>query len=205
MAAMTAARPVRRTQAERRSETRRRVLDAATSLAAVGGSRAVSLAAVGEAAGYSRGIVTHHFGSRAGLLEELIRHTQNFDVPATADTGLGRLAEVIEVYLGGLHERAPRSQAFLKLWTESAGSEPSLAPLFAERDAWFRDLIGQYLRDGIRDGSIDRGVDISVAAVALIGALRGTAMLLFSTAGDVSVAALAAQVAHGAVRSLAAR
>ena len=44
---MTEVRSVRRTQAERRAETRRRVLDAATSLVAAHGSRAVSLAAVG--------------------------------------------------------------------------------------------------------------------------------------------------------------
>jgi AcrR family transcriptional regulator len=203
MAAMTAARPARRTQAERRSETRRRVLDAATSLVASGGSRAVSLAAVGEAAGYSRGIVTHHFGSRVALLEELIRHTQHFDVPATADTGLGRLGELVRIYLGGLRERAPRSQAFLKLWTESAGSEPSLAPLFAERDAWFRDVVMEYLREGVRDGSIDSEVDPTAAAVAIIGTLRGTALMLFSTADDVPLSTLAAQTAQTIVRGLA--
>ncbi len=57
-------RPVRRTQEQRRAETERRVLDAAMTLIAAHGSRSITLAQVGEAARYSRGIVYHHFGSR---------------------------------------------------------------------------------------------------------------------------------------------
>lgn len=201
---MTEARSVRRTQAERRAETRRRVLDAATSLVATHGSRAVSLAAVGEAAGYSRGIVNHHFGSKARLLEELIKHTQQFDVPTDAPTGLGRLTQFVEAYLNGMHQRPARSEAFLKLWAESAGAEPTLAPLFAERDAWFRDFLAQQIREGLGDGSIGPHVDPQFAAVTLIGQLRGTAMMLFSTARDVPVAEFSADVARSVARSLAA-
>lgn len=205
MSAMTDARLVRRTQAERSADTRSRVLDAATSLVAAHGSRAVSLAAVGEAAGYSRGIVNHHFGSKARLLEELIRYTQQFDVPTDSPTALGRLTQFVETYLGGMHDRSPRSEAFLKLWTESAGGESSLASLFAERDTAFRDFIAQLIRDGLSDGSIADGVDPHLAAVAIIGLLRGTAMMVFSTARDVSAAELAAEVARSVARSLAAR
>jgi AcrR family transcriptional regulator len=205
MWAMDDGRVVRRSQAERSAETKRRVLDAATSLVAAHGSRAASLAAVGEAAGYSRGIVTHHFGTKARLLEELIRYTQQFDVPTDAPTGLGRLRQFVEAYLGGMHERSPRSEAFLKLWTESAGAEPSLAPLFVERDAAFREVLAQHVSDGVRDGSIGREVDPHIAAVAIIGLLRGTAMMVFSTARDVPVAELAAAVERSVARGLVAQ
>lgn len=204
MSAMTDAPLFRRTQAERRVETRRRVLEAATSLVAAHGSRAVSLAAVGEAAGYSRGIVNHHFGSKAQLLEELLSYTQQFDVPTDSPTGLGRLTQFVETYLAGMHERSPRSEAFLKLWTESTGAETSLAPLFAERDASFREFLAQHVQDGVSDGSIAVGIDPHLTAVAIIGLLRGTAMMLGSTARDVSVADLSAEVARSVGRSLAA-
>src|SRR5690242_3009367 len=204
MTDMDDTRLARRTQAERRADTRRRVLDAATALVAAHGSSAVSLAAVGAAAGYSRGIVNHHFGSKAGLLEELIKHTQQFDVPAESPTGLGCLTEFVAAYLGGMHDRSPRSEAFLKMWTESANLEPSLASLFAERDAWFRSHLAQQIRAGMDDGSIDPDVDPDLAAVAIIGLLRGTAMMAFSTARDVPASALAAEVARRVGRSLAA-
>ena len=195
---------VRRTQAERRDDARQRVLQAAASLVATHGSRAMSLAAVGEAAGYSRGIVHHHFGSKVQLLEELIKYTQTFDVPVDSATGLSRLTDFVGAYLGGLHERSPRSEAFLKLWTESAGAEPSLAPIFAERDARFRGMLAQHIIDGIDDGSIRSDVDPQTAAVAIVGLLRGSALMAFSTARDASVADLAAVATAGVERSLAA-
>lgn len=199
---MKAAPTARRTQAARRAETRERVLDAATALVAAHGSRAVSLAAVGAAAGYSRGIVNHHFGSKAQLLEEVIKHTQRFEVPSDSPTGLTRLTEFVEAYLRGMHDRSPRSEAFLKLWTESAGAEPSLAPLFAERDAQFRGTLAGHLHDGMADGSIRPDVDAGATAVAIIGLLRGTALMAFSTASDVSAADLATVALRGVERSL---
>jgi AcrR family transcriptional regulator len=203
MAMMNATRTARRTQAERRAETRERVLEAATALVAAHGSRSVSLAAVGEAAGYSRGIVNHHFGSKTQLLEELIKHTQRFDVPSGASTGLSRLTQFVEAYLRGIHDRSPRSEAFLKLWTESAGAEPSLASLFVERDAQFRETLIAYIEHGVADDSIQPEVDPRAAAVAIIGLLRGTALMVFSTARDISAADLASHVARGVERSLA--
>ncbi len=93
------------------------------------------------------------------------------------------------------------------MWTESAGAEPSLAPpiFFAERDAQFREVLAQYVIDGIEDGSIRSGVDPQTAAVAIIGLLRGTALMAFSTARDVFAADLAAVAVASVERSLAAR
>lgn len=202
MSAMEEATQARRTQAERRATTRQRVLDAAATLVAAQGSRAVSLAAVGEAAGYSRGIVNHHFGTKVGLLAALIEHVAQFDAPADAPTGLGRLLEFVQAYLGGMRERTPRSEAFLQLWAESAGTEPALAPLFAERDAWFLGVLAQHVRDGMADGSIRADVHPENAALAIIGQLRGTAMLAFSSARDVAAAELTAEVVRLVERGL---
>ena len=48
-------------------------------LIAAGGVRAVTLAAVGTEAGYSRGIVNHHFGSRRALLDAVGTRTVAFE------------------------------------------------------------------------------------------------------------------------------
>src|SRR3954451_8966911 len=84
--------PARRTQRERREETERKVLAAATALIAQHGSRALTLAAVGEAAGYSRGIVSHHFGSRENLLRAVMHHAQAFTLPDVGDSAADWLA-----------------------------------------------------------------------------------------------------------------
>jgi AcrR family transcriptional regulator len=57
--------PRRRTQAERRAAARDRLLQAAAELIAECGLPAVTLAQVGERAGYSRGIANHHFGTKS--------------------------------------------------------------------------------------------------------------------------------------------
>src|SRR5688572_3838808 len=89
----------RRTQRERREETRSKVLAAATALIARHGSRALTLAAVGEAAGYSRGIVSHHFGSRENLLRAVMRDAQTFTLPAGAGSAADWLADTVRAYL----------------------------------------------------------------------------------------------------------
>jgi AcrR family transcriptional regulator len=55
----------RRTQEERRVEAERRLLRAAAELVGEIGPARLTLANVGERAGYSRGLATHHFGPRA--------------------------------------------------------------------------------------------------------------------------------------------
>jgi AcrR family transcriptional regulator len=192
-----------RTQRERRATTERRVLDAATELIAERGVGAVSLADVGRAAGYSRGIVNHHFGSRAQLLEAVVRDAQQFEVPDTGDTGLDRVRALVATYVATLPERGSAGRAFLLLWAEAVGSDPVLAPLFAERDAWFRGLLASHLRTGIDDGSVRRDVDPESVALALVGLVRGIAMQVMSTAADAKAADLAAQVTELISRGLA--
>src|SRR5690348_14480384 len=103
----------RRTQQQRRAETERRVLDAAVALIAERGSRAVTLAEVGQAAGYSRGIVHAHFGSREQLLAAVVRDAQRFDVPEASGTGLDRLTAMVRAYLANVALRRPATGAFL--------------------------------------------------------------------------------------------
>jgi BetI-type transcriptional repressor, C-terminal len=66
--------------------------------------------------------------------------------------------------------------------SEAVASDPTLAPLFAERDAWFRGELADRVRRGIDDGSIRPGVDPDAIAVAVVGLLRGVGMQLISTA-----------------------
>jgi AcrR family transcriptional regulator len=61
-----------RTQEERRTETRRRLLDAAASLIAQRGIAATSVDAIAEAAQRTSGAVYDHFGGKDGLLVALL-------------------------------------------------------------------------------------------------------------------------------------
>jgi len=177
---------VRRTQQQRRAETERRVLDAAVALIAERGSRAVTLAEVGQAAGYSRGIVHAHFGSREQLLAAVVRDAQRFDVPEAAGTGLQQLAALVRAYLANLALRRPAIGAFLLMWAESLASDPVLGPLFAERDQAFRADLAEVVRAGVADGSVRADADPEAVAVLLLGALRGIGMQQAGSGGPVA-------------------
>src|SRR5258706_5773586 len=72
--AVTALRAERRSQAERRDEAEQRMLAAAVRLVSERGLERITLAEVGEAAGYSRGLPAHYFGSKGGLIVMLARN-----------------------------------------------------------------------------------------------------------------------------------
>jgi AcrR family transcriptional regulator len=65
------------------------ILDAAFRIVAERGVRAVTTAAVGELAGYSRGIVNHQFGSRDGLMIRLAETAQARFTPNPPDCADG--------------------------------------------------------------------------------------------------------------------
>lgn len=192
----------RRTQQQRREETEQRLIDAAMTLFAARGSRSVSLADVGRLAGYSSGIVSHHFGSKRALLAAVVEQAQRFDVPASGTLGVQRLTATLSTYLSTLRQRAPAPQAFLQLWSEAVGADPVLAPLFAERDAWFRGLLADYIRAGIDDGSIRADADPDAHAIALVGLVRGIGLQLMSTAADAPLDVLSDQIMETVRRGL---
>ena len=60
-----------RTQAVRRAEAEQRLVAAAADMVGEVGPSRVTLASVGERAGYSRGLATHRFGSKGALMQRL--------------------------------------------------------------------------------------------------------------------------------------
>jgi AcrR family transcriptional regulator len=172
----TPARP-RRTQEERRAHTEAALLGAAADLVVEAGVAALTLARVGERAGYSRGIVTHHFGSKQALLEALAHSAQSGFVTGLEDIppGLEHLLRLVTGYIGALAGAGMASRAFLLLWA-SAPTSPELAPIFAERDARFRADLRADVDRGIADGSVRPEVEPDAVAVAVVGQLRGVSM-----------------------------
>jgi AcrR family transcriptional regulator len=91
---------VPRTQAERKAETRQRLLDAAADLFAERGIEGVSIDTVAEAADRTSGAVYAHFGGKEGVLTALLDEWKNavaavvaaeFETAATADERLAAL------------------------------------------------------------------------------------------------------------------
>ncbi|MFG2161223.1 TetR/AcrR family transcriptional regulator [Streptomyces olivaceus] len=164
----------RRTQQERRDLAENALLTAAAELVAEQGVRSLTLARVGERSGYSRGLVTHHFGSKQGLVEHLARSAQSGFVPGLGDLppGLDRLLRLIDGYIAALGSMNLRNKVFLMLWAESA-TLPELVPIFHERAEVFLADLREDLTAGIADGTVHPGVAPEETAIAVFGQLRG--------------------------------
>ncbi|MFK4540530.1 AcrR family transcriptional regulator [Streptomyces tendae] len=167
----------RRTQAQRRAEAEAALLRAAAELMDEQGVRSLTLARVGERAGYSRGLVTHHFGSKQALVERLAQTAQAGFVPGLdgLPPGLDRLLRLIDGYVGQLGRMNVLNRVFLLLWAEAATS-PDLAPVFRERSEAFRADLREDLIAGIAEGTIRPDVAPDETATALFAQLRGIGM-----------------------------
>ncbi|MFD2419511.1 TetR/AcrR family transcriptional regulator [Amycolatopsis pigmentata] len=201
----TPVRTARRTQEQRRTETRAALLGAAAQLVVESGVRAVTLARVGERAGYSRGIVTHHFGSKQALLDALAKSSQSGFVPSVGDMppGLERLILLIEGYVSELGRDGITGRAFLLLWAEAA-TAPELSESFRERDEAFRADLRDDVTVGIADGTIRAETDPQDVAVAVLGQLRGIGMQRLLAPDAVDTQRLSRTVAQQWRRALSA-
>lgn len=167
----------RRTQQERRETTERALLTATAELVVESGLRSVTLADVGRRAGYSRGIVTHHFGSKQALVEALVTASQVGFVPDLDDRGPGlhRLLDLVEGYPRAVTGAGVLSRAFLVLWAESVASA-ELGPVYRERDTLFRTDLAADVEAGIAAGEVRPDARPEVVAAIVVAELRGLAL-----------------------------
>lgn len=167
----------RRTQAERTAESDERMLKAALKLIGERGYRGTSLAAIGEAAGYSRGLVHERFGSKDGLLWVLVQNMmlgfgREVRTKEAGLVGIDRLCSVVDSHRAALEHHA-EVRAFYALMFEALGPIPQLQPEFQRLHDTFRESIEGMVREGIAAGAISAEVDPKAQAVVLLGALRG--------------------------------
>ena len=178
----TATVPARRTQAERTALSESRMLRAAVRLIAKRGYSKTTLADIGEAAGYSRGLVGHRFGSKEGLLQRLVEHVSGryledqLSPALDGRVGLDALEVMADTYLNELVVREERLHALYVLMGEAIGPVPEMRSVFARFNASIRGMACSAIEAGVVAGKLRRGVDASAEAVLFLGLLRGVAM-----------------------------
>jgi len=189
-------------QVQRSERSTEALLDAAADLIAEGGLASMTFAAIGARAGYSRGLVTARFGSKAGLVEALIRRVWSRlrdagIVPLT--TGVDGLASLMGL-IDGIHQQAISNhrdmRAMNALIFEALSADDDLRDRMAEFNDAMHDEIADALRRGVEDGSVSATVDPGRAAMVVTSALVGIAYQWLLHADDFDLAA-----AYGALRT----
>jgi TetR/AcrR family acrAB operon transcriptional repressor len=165
----------RRTQAERREEAETRLIKAATKLVAEKGYDGFTLADVGEAAGYSRGLPGHYFGRKEDLLALVVQTAVEAyrnavaQLPAT-QPGMPRIAAVIRRYV---QKRDMTSTRALAMLLSEAMVRPRLKRTITTLNARGLDALKADLRAGIEVGNIRADADVDLQARIIYAFLRG--------------------------------
>ncbi|MEM1402928.1 MAG: helix-turn-helix domain-containing protein [Pseudomonadota bacterium] len=170
----------RRTQEERRNEAENALLDAAAQLITEKGIHGASLSEIGRLAGYSRGLVNHHFGTKDALLSRLIersmRRYQRGIAREKGENGLETLLARARWYVDAYLQRTIEHPALLVMWGTALASDTDGTPV-AAADSVARGLMEDALKLGQTDGSISTDIDLEASAYVLVGMLRGIAAM----------------------------
>jgi AcrR family transcriptional regulator len=159
-------------RAERQSETRRRIVEAAVALHEAIGGEATTIAAIAERAGVGRLTVYRHFPDERALLSACTGHYLALHPPPdpAAWTGIAEPAVRLRAALGAAYAYYRGTQGMLARAEQEAPTNPVLADLMAPFGAFW---------DGVRDG-LAAGWDGAGPSRPLLVAAIGHA-LAFST------------------------
>ena len=200
----------RRKQVERREEAERRLLEAGIRLVAERGLDDFSLADVGTAAGYSRGLPVHHFGSKAAFTKQLIsfvmdeykRGIEGIGL-SKGEGGLPALMELITSYF----RLAATDPTFLCVGqivlSDKRGSQSPSAEIQAAREATVEAFQAQ-IQEGIRKGEIHHDTDPELASLILITACWGV-LEIASSNPKISINRIGEELAGICLKGLAVR
>jgi AcrR family transcriptional regulator len=172
----------RRTQEERRNEAEQRLLAAAAELIGEIGPAGVTLANIGERAGYSRGLASHYFGSKGAMMQRLVDSVSDqfqvsIFVEQDADSAVGVLLNLIDTYFTTMADLQPANRARLVLWADAVATpSPDVRPAMIAADRDFRKAIVAGIERGMAEGDCPADVDPHGLATVIIAMLRGAAL-----------------------------
>ena len=202
---MTSKKPARRTQAERTEASDNAMYKAAIKLIAKDGFQKMTLAKVGNEAGFSRGLVTYRFGSKSGLLiattNRILELWDSRVLSKYNSNGLRRLRDVADAYLDAVGKRSDLMMALFRLMQESYCSTAEIRSAFETFDNKARQITIDHIKIGIQDGEVLNTVDPEAFALTYIGLLRGVALQYFVSPEEVDLK-IAKQAIHNYLDSL---
>jgi AcrR family transcriptional regulator len=154
----------RPTQAERTALAERRMVNATIELLNSVGLDGTTLIAIGERAGYSRGLASHHFGSKSGLYRKVLRHitsvwTQELEVNLEGKTGLGAILAALDAHRDHILNFPEHARAMNILWAGSFDPASDFKPNVIEFHRLQRETAAGWVVAGKESGEISNDVD----------------------------------------------
>lgn len=155
-----------------------RMISAALRMMGEEGYEAATLAAIGKAAGYSRGLATHHFGSKADLFAEVLRTVTGEFMAMVAErvgtrTGVDALIAFVAAHRELAVSAPERIRALFVLSFQSLIAHSPMKDAAIHELLGYRDWAQRMIERGLAAGTVRRGVDAHSEAIQFCGALFG--------------------------------
>ena len=148
------------TQAERTALSDRRMLDAAIQLIVERGPEKTTLKALGDASGYSRGLVTYRFGSKAGLFKAVIKQVsekfaEKVEKAVGRQQGIDAILTTAETYYRFVLASPKDIRAMQILFHLAAEPGSPLTEIVGEVQRKQRDQLAAWIVEGQHSGDIN--------------------------------------------------
>ncbi len=154
------------------------MVEAAIELLNTVGIQGTTLVAIGDKAGYSRGLVTHHFGSKAGLFRAVLKRiTANWTADLNAAlgdrAGIAAFTAAIDAHLAHVLRHPEYIRAQNILWGAALDPASEFKPNVAEFMRIQRESVAAWVRGGQESGEIPSEINPERIAEQYYGGLIG--------------------------------
>ncbi len=171
---------VTRTQSERREESDARMIRAGMKLIAKNGVSGTTLADIGMAAGYSRGLPIYAFGTKDGFLVALLRSMEvwfekHLHKQLEGKTGLEALRARIKTHFFSLRRDPIAIAALFSIFTESFFGNASLKVEVERFVGQWRRGFARHLEEAYRAGEISK-IDFERHGAIYVSLVRGMSL-----------------------------
>ncbi|MEO0996909.1 MAG: TetR/AcrR family transcriptional regulator [Pseudomonadota bacterium] len=154
------------------------MIAAAVELILTHGTARTTLAAIGERAGYSRGLATYRFGSKGGLFEAVCRVISRrwlsyLEAEVGAKVGIEAMCAATDAYFRWVRDNPEHARALQILYTDAA--QPGSEFRSAASDSYTRQRrdVADWVRRGIADGTVRADADPASEAARFVAFIAG--------------------------------
>ena len=174
-----------RTQAERIAASEKSMFEASVKLIVEGGVSALSMHKVGSLAGYSTGVVVHHYKNKKELMKVIVQKVLHIWDKNSAidhdesDCAIDDLNSLAEIYVENVRRKDPLMIAYFRLMQASHSSYKEIQPEFVKYDEKVRNKIVSIITKGQEKKTIKDDILPMSFATTYVGILRGIALQFF--------------------------
>jgi AcrR family transcriptional regulator len=171
-----------RTQAERTAISDKAMFEAAIDLILERGTDKTTLQAIGKKAGYSRGLATYRFGSKAGLFDEICksigRHWLDYLNAGVGDQiGVEAMCTALDSFFQFVSDYPRDARVLQILYCGAASPAAEYRQTSVNIHDRQRQDVAEWVRAGIAAGSIRPDVDADSVAAQYIAYISGMTYL----------------------------